>query len=89
MGAMSPAKTIKSRVDSADRLQPHRQIARGANDNAPAGEACVTDAGAPLPCPGVTAEELEILTPLIEALARMAMKGLSDAPLDLDRKVCR
>jgi hypothetical protein len=62
---------------------------RGANDNAPASEACVTDVGAPLPCPNLTATELQILTPLIEALALMAMNDLSDAPLALDRKLCR
>lgn len=62
---------------------------RGANDNAPAGEACVTDAGTPLPSRSLTASELQILVPLIEALALMAMNDLSDAPLASDRKVCR
>jgi hypothetical protein len=84
---MKPAKSLQSMTEAQGRRA--EQIARGANDNAPAGEACVTDAGAPLPCLSVTAEELQILTPLIEALARMALKGLSDAPLTLDRKVCR
>lgn len=47
---------------------------RGANDNAAAGEGCVTDLGAPFPAASITAEELEILRPLIGALARLAMK---------------
>lgn len=54
-----------------------RQIVRGVNDNAPFGEACVTDVGAALPAQSITAEELEILKPVIEALARMAAKRVS------------
>ncbi len=49
---------------------------RGANDNPAPGDACVTDAGAPLPYPSITAEELEILRPLIAALARMGANDL-------------
>lgn len=50
---------------------------RGANDNAAAGEACVTDVGAALPAQDLTDEELAILQPLISALARLAAKRLS------------
>lgn len=54
-----------------------RQIVRGVNDNAPAGEACVTDLGAPLPALELCAAELQMLQPLIAALARLAAKRLS------------
>ena len=63
-----------------DQQSPRRKanrLVRGANDNAPAGEACVTDVGAALPAPSITTEELEILKPVIEALARMAAKRVS------------
>lgn len=54
-----------------------RKVVRGANDNAAAGEACVTDVGAALPAQDLTDEELSILQPLISALARLAAKRLS------------
>jgi hypothetical protein len=56
---------------------PARRVVRGCNDNAISGEACVTDTGAPLPHPSITAEELRLLGPLIKALARMAANDLS------------
>jgi hypothetical protein len=49
-------------------------VVSGANDNPAPGEACVTDVGAALPSPSLTPEELQILRPLIGALARMAAR---------------
>lgn len=63
-------------------------MVRGSNDNAPVGEACVTDAGAPLPS-SITAEELVILQPLISALARMVDKQLCAATLTCAPEVRR
>lgn len=62
---------------------------RGANDNPLPGEACVTDAGAPLPCGSITAEELRLLQPLIEALARMAVRCVCATTLLSDPEVRR
>ena len=62
---------------------------RGANDNPLPGEACVTDAGAPLPYPPITAEELRLLQPLIEVLARMASRRVSPTTLSADPEVRR
>lgn len=59
------------------RSQSRRHILRGANDSGRAGEACVTDAGAALAYPSITPAELEILGPLIKALAQMAANDLS------------
>lgn len=64
------------------------RMVRGSNDNAPVGEACVTDAGAPLPY-SITAEELVILQPLISALARMVDKQLCAATPSCDPEVLR
>jgi hypothetical protein len=64
------------------------RMVRGSNDNAPVGEACVTDAGTPLPS-SITAEELVILQPLISALARMVDKQLCAATLTCDPEVRR
>lgn len=64
------------------------QMVRGSNDNAPAGEACITDAGALLPS-SITAEELVILQPLISTLARMVDKQLCAASPSCDREVRR
>lgn len=65
------------------------KLVRGANDNPLAGEACVTDAGAHLPCPSITAEELQLLQPLIEALAQMAVRRVSATTLSSDPEVRR
>jgi len=54
-----------------------RADVRGSNDNAAPGDGCATDVGASLPYPSITPEELELLGPLIEALARMAANDLS------------
>ena len=62
---------------------------RGANDNPAPGEACVTDAGAPLPYPSITAEDLRLLQPLIEALAQMAVRRVSATTLSSDPEVRR
>ncbi len=62
---------------------------RGANDNPLPGEACVTNAGAPLPYPTITAEELRLLQPLIEALAQMAVRRVSATTLSSDPEVRR
>ncbi len=62
---------------------------RGANDNPVPGEACVTDAGAPLPCPLITREELRLLQPLIEAIARMAARRVSATTLSSGPEVRR
>lgn len=61
---------------------------RGSNDNAIPGEACVTDAGAPMPV-SISNAELQILEPLILALARMASKRVSAATLPCDPEVRR
>lgn len=62
------------------------RMVRGSNDNAPAGETSVTDAGAPLPS-SITAEELVILQPLISALARLVDKQLCAATPSCHQKV--
>lgn len=62
---------------------------RGANDNPLPGEACVTDVGTPLPCPSLTKEELRLLQPLIEALARMASRRVSATTLSSGQEVRR
>ena len=64
------------------------RMVRGSNDNAPVGEACVTDAGTSLP-PSITTEELVILQPLISALARMVDKQLCAATPSCDPEVRR
>jgi hypothetical protein len=65
------------------------RLVRGANDNPQPGEACVTDAGAPLPSSSITAEELRLLQPLISALAMMAVKRVSATTLSSDPEVRR
>lgn len=65
------------------------RLARGANDNSLPGEACVTDAGAALPTPSITAEELRLLQPLIEALAMMAVRRVSATTLSSSPEVRR
>lgn len=62
---------------------------RGANDNPHPGEACITDGGAPLPSPSITAEELRLLQPLISALAMMAAKRVSATTLSSEPEVRR
>jgi hypothetical protein len=62
---------------------------RGANDNPQPGEACVTDAGAALPSPSITAEELWLLQPLISALAMMASRRVSATTLSSSPEVRR
>jgi hypothetical protein len=54
---------------------------RGANDNNAPNSAIATDAGAPLPYPAITSAELEILQPLIKALALLAANDLSATTL--------
>ena len=60
------------------------RVLRGVNDNARAGEFCVTDAGASLAYPSIMPEELEILGPLIKALAQMAANDLSATTFSSD-----
>lgn len=52
-------------------------VVRGSNDNAAPGEGCATDQGTALPYPSIAPEELELLGPLIKALAWMAANDLS------------
>jgi hypothetical protein len=75
-------------MNNASKPHSPRSV-RGANDNPLPGEACVTDAGAPLPCPSITKEELRLLQPLIEALARMASRRVSATTLSSDPEVRR
>ena len=75
-------------MSSASKPNSPRSI-RGANDNPLPGEACVTDAGAPLPYPSITDEELRLLQPLIEALAQMALRRVSATTLSSDPEVRR
>lgn len=63
------------RTDGQSRSR--QQTLRGANDNAVPGEACVTDAGTVVPVEELSQAELLVLTPLINALARLAAKRLS------------
>lgn len=65
------------------------RLVRGANDNPLPGEACVTDLGAPLPFPSITAEELRLLQPLICALAIMASRRVSATTLSSSPEVRR
>jgi hypothetical protein len=65
-----PIKQRQRRPDEAHSAE----VIRGANDNPAPGEACITDVGAALPSPSLTSDELEILRPLIGALARMAAR---------------
>jgi hypothetical protein len=64
-------------------------MVRGVNDNPLPGEACVTDAGAPLPSPSITAQELQLLQPLIKALALMAVRRVSATTFSSDPEVRR
>lgn len=75
-------------MSSAKKSHSPRCV-RGANDNPLPGESCVTDAGAPLPYPSITAEELRLLQPLIEALAQMAVRRVSATTLSSDPEVRR
>ena len=70
-------KARPSQALSPELLQVHAPKVHGANDNAIPGEACVTDAGAALPVEELSDTELLVLTPLINALARLAAKRLS------------
>lgn len=72
-----------------DRFEGSPKSVRGANDNPVPGETCVTDVGTPLPCPSITKEELRLLQPLIEALARMASRRVSATTLSSDPEVRR
>ena len=78
---------VKPASDSS-RARSSRLV-RGANDNPLPGEACVTDVGAPLPSPSITAEELQLLQPLIEALAMMAVRRVSATTLSSSPEVRR
>lgn len=64
------------------------RLVRGSNDNAPVGEACVTDPGAALPA-SITPAELAILQPLILALAQMVDRQLCAATPTYDPEVRR
>ena len=75
--------------DPSNTMARSAQNLRGANDNPLPGEACVTDAGAPLPYPSISAEELRLLQPLIEALAQMAVRRVSATTLSYDPEVRR
>jgi hypothetical protein len=76
-------------VDPVPSSEERITHVHGANDNPLPGEACVTDAGAPLPYPTITDEELALLQPLIEALARMAARRVSATTLSSDPQVRR
>lgn len=84
----SSGTPLMSKPASSPIKRGSARIVRGSNDNAPVGEACITDAGAPMPS-SITAVELAILQPLISALARMVDKQLCAATPSCDPKVRR
>lgn len=67
-------------------IEPFSRSIESANDNALPGTGCVADAGVSLPSPELTPKELEILTPLIAALAQLAAKRLSATPLAFEEQ---
>lgn len=81
MSFTSPIKAGQSETRAALQRQARVQ---GSNDNAAPGEACVTDPGTSLPHPSITPGELELLGPLIKALARMAANDLCATTLSSD-----
>lgn len=75
------SKARPSQPLSPELLHVNAPMVRGANDNANPGDACVTDAGATLPVQELSDAELLVLSPLINALARLAAKRLSATTL--------